>query len=309
MTVALVLAGFGLLLLGGEGVVRGATSLASRLGMSPLVVGIAIVGFGTSLPELAVCIDAAINGSPGLAVGNVIGSNIANAMMILGLTAVVCPVVVDRLALRRDATALLCATLAFTGIGAFAGRIEWWHGALMIVVLGVYITWSVHRDTDLSSLPGLRGPGRAVMSFTLLAGGLAAVLVGAECLVRGAVRLATEFGVGEEVIGLTLIAVGTSLPEIATSLAAARRGHTELCLGNLIGSNLFNILGIAAVTALFSPLPVAGGIVGFDLWVLLFTSALMVLVMMTSRRIGRRIGLLLCTAYGAYIAAHVAIAP
>lgn len=316
MTSLLTVAGFVLLLLGGEAVVRGAIRLAPRLGVSPLMVGIIVVGFGTALPELAVCVDAALSGSPGLAVGNVIGSNIANSLMILGVAAVICPVAVDLQAVRRDAVALIGVTLAFTGIGGLAGQIEQWHGAIMVSALGAYVTWTVGRDNAVGyeseertsgTRPGTTAPPAAA-SLALVGAGLAAVLVGAECLVRGAVRLATEFGVGEEVIGLTLIAVGTSLPEIATSVAAAWRGRTELCLGNVIGSNLFNILGIAGTTALFAPLPFAERIIDFDLWFLLGTTAVMALVMTASRRVGRLGGLVLAATYGAYIAAQFTVA-
>ena len=316
MTVLLTLTGFALLLLGGEGVVRAAIRLAPRLGISPLMVGIVIVGFGTAIPEFAVSIDAALSGSPGLAVGNVIGSNVANAMMILGIAAVICPVVVNRTAIRHDTLVLIGATLAFSGIGFFAGRVAWWHGALMVAALVAYIAWRVRSDAGVRPprespapvAPSLTDAPPAPACFAVLGAGLAAVLVGAECLVRGAVRLAADLGVGEEVIGLTLIAVGTSLPEMATSFAAALRARTELCLGNVIGSNLFNILGIAGVTALFAPLPFAGRIVDFDLWFLLGTTVFMALVMMASRRIGRLSGLVLCATYGGYLAAQFAVA-
>ena len=315
VTILLTLAGFVLLLLGGEAVVRGAIRLAPRMNVSPLMIGIVVVGFGTALPELAVSIDAALRGSPGLAVGNVIGSNIANSMMVLGIAAVIYPVVVDPRALRRDTVALIGSTLAFTGIGFFVGQITWWHGAMMVSALGVYITWTVRRDTGFQAsgqgqeaeTQPRAGTPPAPASFLLLAAGLAAVLIGAECVVRGAVRLATELGVSEEVIGLTLIALGTSLPEIATSFVAAWRGRTELCLGNVIGSNLFNILGIAGVTALVAPLPFAERIIDFDLWFLLGTTAFMVLAMMASRRIGRLGGLVLSATYCAYIMAQFTV--
>ena len=316
MTVLLTLVGFVLLLLGGEVVVRGAIRLAPRLGISPLMVGIVVVGFGTAIPELAVSVDAALNGAPGLAVGNVIGSNVANAMLILGLAAILCPVVVDRADIRHDTLALVAATLAFCGIGFFAGQLVWWHGVSMVAALVAYIVWRVRPGAGVQpsressapeTQPPIGGAPPAHRSFALLAVGLAAVFVGAEFLVRGAVRLATDLGVSEEVIGLTLIAVGTSLPEIATALAAALRGRTELCIGNVIGSNLFNILGIAGVTAWFAPLPFADRILDFDLWFLLGTTAFMVFVMMASRRIGRLAGLCLSVTYGAYIAAHFVV--
>ena len=310
MTYLLTSAGFVLLLAGGEVVVRAAVRLATRLRISPFVVGITIVGFGTALPEMAVSIDAALRDSPGLAVGNVIGSNIANAMMILGVAAVICPVVVEPRAVRRETLALIGATLAFVALGFSIGRVEWWHGALMVAALVSYMVAAIRRAGGAplpgdASAPLIRPAARSLGAVVaLLAGGLAAVLVGAELLVRGAVRIATQLAVPDEVIGLTLVAVGTSLPEIATSFAAAWRGRTELCLGNVIGSNLFNILGIAGITALVAPLPFSERIIDFDLWVLLGTTTLMIGFMLTTRRIGRGAGVVLAAIYAAYMAAQ-----
>ena len=307
MTWLLTLLGFALLLTGGEIVVRAAVRLAARLRISPLVVGITVVGFGTALPELAVSIDAALTGSPGLAVGNVIGSNVANAMLILGVAAVICPVLVEPRALRREALALVGATVAFVAVGLSTRRVEWWHGAFMVAALGGYMLAAIRqagratRTADVQVPDSLSGTASLRPPSLLLVVGLAAVLVGAECLVRGAVRMATQFGVPDEVIGLTLVAVGTSLPEIATGFAAAWRGRTELCLGNVIGSNLFNILGIAGATALVSPLPFSGRIIGYDLWVLFGTTAVLILLMVTRRRVGRLTGVVLAATYAAYL--------
>ena len=315
MTYLLTFAGFVFLLAGGEVVVRAAVRLATCLRISPLVVGIIVVGFGTALPEMAVSIDAALSGSPGIAVGNVLGSNVANAMMVLGVAAVLCPVVVEPRAIRRETVALIGATLAFAAVGFSIGRVEWWHGVLMVAALVAYMVAAMRRasraphpgDAQTHAIrPDTRSLGTIV---AILAGGLAAVLIGAELLVRGAVRMATQFGVPEEVIGLTLIAVGTSLPEIATSFAAAWRGRTELCLGNVIGSNLFNILGIAGTTALVAPLPFSERIIGYDLWVLLGTTALLTLLLVTRRSIGRLTGLVLAGIYAAYMVSQFPGAP
>ena len=315
MTYLLTSAGFALLLAGGEVVVRAAVRLATRLRISPLVVGIVVVGFGTALPELAVSIDAAISGSPGLAVGNVIGSNVANAMMILGVAAILCPVVVEPRALRRETVVLIGATMAFATIGFSTGQMEWWHGALMVAALAAYLVVTIRRGgsappPDDVQAPATRSAARPFGSIVaLLAGGLAAVLIGAELLVRGAVRLATQLGVPDEVIGLTLVAVGTSLPEIATSIAAAWRGRTELCLGNVIGSNLFNILGIAGVTALVAPLPFSERTIGYDLRVLLGTTALLIVLLLIRRPIGRLTGFVLAGIYAAYMVSQFSGAP
>ena len=315
MTYFLTIAGFVLLLAGGEVVVRAAVRLATRLRISPLVVAIIVVGFGTALPELAVSIDAALSGSPGLAVGNVIGSNVANAMMILGVAAVLCPVVVEPRALRLESLALIGATLAFAAIGFAMGRVEWWHGVLMVTALAAYLVVTIRRGAGAPrpvdvQAPPTRPAARSLGAIVaLLAGALTAVLIGAELLVRGAVRMATQLGVPEEVIGLTLVAVGTSLPEIATSFAAAWRGRTELCLGNVIGSNLFNILGIAGATALVAPLPFSERIIGYDLWVLLGTTALLTLLLLIRRPIGRLTGFALAAIYAAYMVSQFPGAP
>ncbi len=312
MTILLTLAGLALLLAGGEVVVRAAVRLAARMGISPLVIGITIVGIGTALPEMVVSVDAAISGSPGLSLGNVIGSNVANAMLVLGLAAVICPVAVGVQAIRRDSVVLVAATVAFCGVGLAVGRIDFVHGALMLAGLCGYLVWVVRHGIRLpdagnfpsSEIPPLPGQPRLMFISLRLAGGLVAVLVGAECLVTGAVDLAVQLGVSDEVIGLTLIAIGTSLPEIATSLAAAWRGRTELCLGNVIGSNIFNILGIAGATSLFAPLPFSARIVGFDVWVLLGTTVLLLVFMIVIRRINRPGGILLASIYAAYMVAQ-----
>ena len=315
MTYLLTSAGFVLLLAGGEVVVRAAVRLAKHLRISPLVVGIIVVGFGTAIPEMAVSIDAALRNSPGIAVGNVIGSNIANAMLILGVAAVLCPVVVEPRALRPEILVLTGATLALAAIGFSIGRVGWWHGMLMVAALAAYLVVTIRRSGTAPPFEDDRAPTARPATkplgstIALLAGGLAAVLIGAELLVGGAVRLATQLGVPDEVIGLTLIAVGTSLPEIATSLAAAWRRRTDLCLGNVIGSNLFNILGIAGATALVAPLPFSERIIGFDLWVLLGTTALLILLLLIRRPIGRLTGFVLAGIYAAYMVSQFSGAP
>ncbi len=313
MTYFLIIAGFALLLFGGESVVRGSVALAQRLGVSPLIVGLTIVGFGTSLPEMVVSVNAALVGSPGLAVGNVVGSNIANILLILGVAAVIAPIAVHPGAVKRDLLGMSAATLVYIGLG-MSGQIVFWQGVLMLFALMSYIGFTVwhdnksndeaaelHRDeaAEMGEIPL-----RTVSIAGIIIVGLFAVVVGAEWLVTGATTLATEFGVPEEVIGLTVVAIGTSLPELATSIVAAYRGHSDVCVGNVLGSNLFNLFGITGVTALFAPLPFSDKIVSFDLWILLAATAIIIPFMLTGRRISRPEGIVLLILYVAFIASQ-----
>ena len=313
MTYFLIIAGFALLLFGGESVVRGSVALAQRLGVSPLIVGLTIVGFGTSLPEMVVSVNAALVGSPGLAVGHVVGSNIANILLILGVAAVIAPIAVHPGAVKRDLLGMSAATLVYVGLG-MSGQIVFWQGVLMLIALMSYIGFTVwhdnksndeaaemHRDeaAEMGEIPL-----RTVSIAGIIIVGLFAVVVGAEWLVTGATTLATEFGVPEEVIGLTVVAIGTSLPELATSIVAAYRGHSDVCVGNVLGSNLFNLFGITGVTALFAPLPFSDKIVSFDLWILLAATAIIIPFMLTGRRISRPEGIVLLILYVSFIASQ-----
>ena len=311
MTYLYVAVGFALLFAGGELVVRGAVGLARRFGVSPLVIGLTIVGFGTSLPELLVSLRAALAGAPGIAVGNVIGSNMANMMLILGVAALICPIAVNPNAVRRDGLFVLAATAVFAAIG-LGGAVDRWQGAVMILLLLGYVAFSLwrdlHADDDAAALhreeaDELTGQPRRLWVLILsVAGGFAAIGAGAGLLVDGATALARAAGVSDEVIGLTLVAVGTSLPELATSIVAAYRGHSDVCLGNVLGSNIFNLFGILGITALATPVPFADRIVAFDLWALLAATALLAPFMLTGRRVSRPEGTTLLALYAGYVA-------
>ena len=313
MTYFLIIAGFSLLLFGGESVVRGSVALAQRLGISPLIVGLTIVGFGTSLPEMVVSVNAALVGSPGLAVGNVVGSNIANILLILGVAAIIAPIAVSPGAVKRDLLGMSAVTLVYVGLG-MSGQIVFWQGALMLIALMSYIGFTVWHDNksndEVAELHREEAPemGTIPLRTVSIAGiiivGLFAVVVGAEWLVTGATTLAVEFGVPEEVIGLTVVAIGTSLPELATSIVAAYRGHSDVCVGNVLGSNLFNLFGITGVTAMFTPLPFSDKIVSFDLWILLAVTALIIPFMLSGRRINRLEGSILLALYVGFIASQ-----
>lgn len=311
MTFLSLAAGFVLLFFGGEVVVRGAVALARRFNVSPMVIGLTIVGFGTSLPELLVSLNAALNGSPGIAVGNVVGSNLANMMLILGTAALVCPIAVNPKAVRRDGLTMAGVTAVFIVIG-LGGSVEAHEGAMMVAVLVLYIGLSLWRDMrtddaasqlhreEADEVTGL--PQRLPMMIFAILGGFAAIGFGADLLVTGATKLAVSAGVPEEVIGLTLVAVGTSLPELATSLVAAYRGHSDVCLGNVIGSNIFNLFGILGITAMATTVPFSDKIIDFDLWILAGVTLLLIPFLMTGHRVSRTEGAVLVTLYGAYVA-------
>ncbi len=313
MTYTLIVVGFALLLVGGEAVVRGSVSLANRLGVSPLIIGLTIVGFGTSLPEMVVSVNAALADAPGLAIGNVIGSNIANILLILGIAAMIRPVAVHPRAVTRDMACMSGATVIFIGIG-MTGWILWWQGALMLALLTAYIGFTVwHDNRTHDAVAELHKeeaeefsevPLRTLNVALIIVAGLFAVVIGAEWLVTGATTLARDFGVPEEVIGLTLVALGTSLPELATSIVAACRGHSDVCVGNIIGSNIFNLFGIVGLTSLFAPLPFSDKIISFDLLAMLGATAIMIPFMFTGRCVGRFEGFILLLAYGGYLLAH-----
>ena len=313
MTYFLIIAGFALLLVGGESVIRGSVALAQRLGVSPLIVGLTIVGFGTSLPEMVVSVNAALVGSPGLAVGNVIGSNIANILLILGVAAVIAPIAVHPGAVKRDLLGMTAVTLIYVALG-MTGQIVFWHGVLMLIALCAYIGFTVWHDNktndEVAKLHREEAaemgviPLRTVSICGIIAIGLFAVVVGAEWLVTGATTLARQYGVADEVIGLTIVAIGTSLPELATSIVAAYRGHSDVCVGNVLGSNLFNLFGITGVTALFAPLPFSDKVVGFDLWMLLAATLIIIPFMLSGRRISRVEGSILLVLYLGFIASQ-----
>jgi cation:H+ antiporter len=278
-----------------------------------LIVGLTIVGFGTSLPEMVVSVNAALVGSPGLAVGNVVGSNIANILLILGVAAIIAPIAVSPGAVKRDLLGMSAVTLVYVGLG-MSGQIVFWQGALMLIALMSYIGFTVWHDNksndEVAELHREEAPemGTIPLRTVSIAGiiivGLFAVVVGAEWLVTGATTLAMEFSVPEEVIGLTVVAIGTSLPELATSIVAAYRGHSDVCVGNVLGSNLFNLFGITGVTAMFTPLPFSDKIVSFDLWILLAVTALIIPFMLSGRRINRLEGSILLALYVGFIASQ-----
>ncbi|MDX1705668.1 calcium/sodium antiporter [Pseudidiomarina sp.] len=310
MDLLFVLIGVALLTGGGEVLIRGALGAAKRLNVSPLLSGLVIVGFGTSSPELVVSIDAAINNQPDIAIGNVVGSNIGNILLILGLCAMISPMAVKPLALRRDAITVVGASVLFMVLvaGSALARPD---AFILLLGLAAYLVWAywTERGHNLPSGEVYQAEAEEIKAvpesvwFTTGAVllGLALLIGGARILLHGAVSIAEDFGVSEAVIGLTLVAVGTSLPELAISVIAAFRRHADVAVGNILGSNIFNLLGILGISALLQPLPVAARIVQFDQWVLLGTAVLLLVFLYTGRRLSRLEGSILFSAYVGYI--------
>ncbi len=360
LAVACTLGGLVLLAGGGELLLRGAVVVALRSGLSPLLIGLTIVAFATSAPELLVTVAAGLNGTTDIGVGNVVGSNIANVLLILGAAALIRPIETPPGPVMRDTVAMITATAVFI-IFAFAGTFSALHGLIMLLLLTLYIAHSYRQEKRASSSLGSGATGRGVgdgggdgsgdgtgdpasedtagydpalspgspagpavaeiaaagggaatggsvardesgrRAIIFLIIGLIALGIGSELLVMGASTIARAFGISEAVIGLTLVAFGTSLPELATAVIAALRGHSEFTLGNVLGSNIFNILLILGCLALIVPFQVSAELLNFDIWIMAAVGLLVIPVMVTGRRVSRVEGAIFIAVYVAYI--------
>ena len=301
MTGSLILVAIGLvaLAIGGELLVRGAVGIARKLGVSTLFTGLVIVGAATSMPEMVASIQAVLAGSPEIAWGNIVGSNIANSLLILGGAAVVAPIVLAGIG-RRDSVVALLVTLAAAGI-AYTGYADRYVGVALLVALVVYIVWRYRHPPAKAEVEAEEtvAPPNFLLSIVFFVAGVAALVFGGGWLVTGAIEIASDLGVSETVIGLTIVAVGTSLPELAASAVAAFRGHAELALGNVLGSNIFNILLIGGVTMSVSGQPLPPELL-LSAWPVCIASALLlVLLCRYMNRIGRLFGLLMLGAFAA----------
>lgn len=304
--------GLALLLAGGELLVRGASALALRMGVSSLAIGLTVVAFGTSTPELVVSLRSALLGASDIAVGNVVGSNIANIALILGISALIRPLASQARIVRLDGPIMGLSAIVFVALLADGGasRLD---GALLLaglVVFTVQTFRSSRREVDASktefsgAVPRVTVGAFRNVGFVLL--GLAGLVAGGSILVDAAVEIAGAFGVPEAVIGLTIVAVGTSLPELVTSIIATLRGHGDIAIGNVVGSNIFNVLGVFGVTALFRPV-VLGGISLLDLGAMLALTILIVPMLWTQSKLSRLEGATLFACYVAYSAYLVAV--
>lgn len=305
----LVYAALGLviLLLAGDALVRGAVNLSLRLGVPALIVSLTIVAFGTSAPELLIAIQAIVDGVPGLAMGNVVGSNTANVLLVLGIPALLMGLDTRGCDTRRNYLYMLASTLLFMGL-AFWGVITWVQGLILLAGLALMLGSAfrqarahqkkVREEEEIEGAdPSL--PGWKIAAFLLV--GLIGLPLGASLLVDASTNIARHFGVSETLIGLTLVALGTSLPELATTVMAALRRQADVAIGNVIGSNMFNLLAIVGVASFVGPIPVAPSILSFDIWVMLAASLLLAPFVFLKWHMGRFWGIVLTALYVAYI--------
>ncbi|OYW52155.1 MAG: sodium:calcium antiporter [Hyphomicrobium sp. 32-62-53] len=325
---ALLLGGFVLLVIGGEMLVRGAVAVAEKLGMSPLLIGLILVGLGTSAPELVTSVQAALAGSPGIAIGNIVGSSISNILLILGLSALITPMAVQSKALRRDGVAVVVSALLFATISYF-GNLDRITGSIFVILLAAYLIYAYRQEKSPTAASDghtaalakaeafgelhdsvighraaaeTRAGGTGILHSLLTAlVGLAVVVLGGKLLVDGAIGIARSYGMTETVIGLTIVAFGTSMPEFVTSVVAAIRKHADVALGNIMGSNIYNILGIGGATGLIQPTSVPSDIVRFDNLVMVAASVAMFAFAWRGYQINRIEGALLLMGYVAYI--------
>lgn len=302
-----IIFGLALLVVGGDELVNGASAIARRFHLSPMVIGLTIVAFGTSAPELIVSIQAALGGNPGIALGNVVGSNIANIALILGVTALIRPIPVQGATIKIDAPFLVFASIALTAISYFAGAISRIEGIIGLVLLFLFVGYQIRSskttantesaaEEDATPLPAL---WKSLVALVL---GISFLKFGAECLVDGAVTIASGLGVDDRIIGVTVVAIGTSLPELFASVMAARKGNVDLAVGNVVGSNLFNIMCVLATATAISPIADVGtGFTSDCLWMLALT-LLIWFQLRTDYRLTRLEGVVLLCTYAVFIA-------
>jgi cation:H+ antiporter len=299
------------LLMGGDLLVRGAAALSHRFRVPPIVVGLTVVAFGTSAPELVVCVQSVLTGHPGIALGNVVGSNIANILLVIGVPAIVAPLICEQPSVPRDTAVMLGTSLLFVALctlGAL-GRVD---GAVLLAGLALFIVFNYREARAGQRRPPAPGelervlglPHRRLMIALFLVVGVAMLPLGADLLIDGATGIASQFGIPESVIGLTVIAIGTSLPELATTLAAAFQRHAAVALGNVLGSNVINLLAIMGLSATISPapIPVPAAFLHLDLPVMLAAAVALSLFTLRRSNIGRRPGIILTVSYALYLA-------
>ncbi|MDS9946284.1 MAG: calcium/sodium antiporter, partial [Planktomarina sp.] len=302
----LVLFGLAILVVAGDSLVKAAVNLALRIGISPFMVSLTVVAFGTSAPELFIVLSALADNAPDLAVGNIIGSNIANVLLVLGLPALAVGLNTAGYDTRKAFAYMITATVLFIAL-AFLSPFTWWHSVILLTFLTFILfdqLGDARRDSENNKSEPLEGVNLEMRGWTItfyLILGIIGLPIGATILVTNAELIARDFGVSETVIGLTLVAIGTSLPELATTAVAAVRKQADVALGNIIGSNMFNLLAIVGIAALVSPIPIAAHFLNFDLWVMLAASLVLIPFVLFRQNIGRIWGLSLTVIYLTYL--------
>jgi cation:H+ antiporter len=305
---AILIAGLALLLFAGDYLVRGAVALAEKLGISPLIIGLTIVAFGTSAPELLVSLKAAFNNAPGIAIGNVVGSNIANVLLVLGAPALIKPVGCKEDGLGFSLVIMSILTVVLMAMMA-SGWLSHVNGFVLLAILGVFLVWQFRtaRKSRAQQVFGdyhdeideVPSENSRIVAYLLL--GMIGLPIGASLTVYGAVEIARTLGVSEAVIGLTIVAIGTSLPELVTTVMAAWRGSGAVAIGNVVGSNIFNIGGILGITSVFHSLAVPARIVYLDMWILAAVTILLIVLAAGSRMITRTGGTIMLALFIGYI--------
>ena len=303
MDVFWLVLGLVILIFSGDYLVKGAVGIAEKFKISPLVIGMTVVSFGTSAPELFVSVKAAMDGSPDLAIGNVIGSNIANIALVLSITVLIFPIIVDRNSKIIDWPMMMFSSILFF-VFSMDNRISSFEGIIMVAILLIFTVLLIRnsRKLNIQSDNNIdETPTNMALTLLFLFGGLVGLKFGADWFVEGAKGIATSFGLSEAVIGVTIIAFGTSVPELVASGVAAFRQQTDISLGNLVGSNIFNILIVIGITSIIKPISVADSIMSFDIYWMLGISLALYPMMFIGKKMGRVHGLILLAAYITYI--------
>lgn len=294
--------GLAVLIIGGDFLVKGAVGIAEKFKLSPLVIGMTVVSFGTSAPELIVSIQAALEGVPEIAIGNVVGSNIANIALVLAITVLIFPIVVERNSKMIDWPMMMFSSILFY-VFALDNVIEFWEGVVLVTILIAFVIFLIRnsRKNNVLADDDFEAPSNPIMTYVYLFSGLIGLKFGADWLLEGAVGIAEGVGMSKKVIGVTIVAFGTSVPELVASAVAAYRKQTDISIGNLIGSNIFNILIVIGVTAIVKDTPVDESIISFDMiWMLVIALGLLPL-MLIGKKMGRIHGLILLSAYLIFI--------
>ena len=308
--ILIIIAGFALLFVGAEGFVKGGVDIAQRLGIRTIIIGLVIVGFGTSTPELFICIQSAFTKASGIGLGNILGSNIANIFLALGIAAIIKPIDIAKSILKYDMVFILLSSI-ISYIFAFNGIISRIEGIVLILLFSGYMAYNIYTAKDKNSASNIntkKNKKKNIKSWLFLIGGVGITIFGADLVVDGGVKIAKSFGISELIIGLTIVAIGTSLPEVATTFVASLKNESDISIGNIVGSNVFNLLLILGLTVIIVPVPVENQSIRIDFPLMIFSVIILELLALIRLRIERWHGVLFILIYVGYISYLVKIA-